>query len=64
MQTKNNEKKINPQEAAQWLSVVTALVNLIKSIFTKKSPKPQSPPPPPIINNTNQDSLTNQNLNN
>ncbi len=50
MKSNDNNKKINAQEAAQWLSIIMQMANFIKSLFTKKSIKTQvQPPQPPTV---------------
>jgi hypothetical protein len=37
MNNKENKEKINVNEVSNWLNVLNLLVNVIKSIFNKKS---------------------------
>jgi hypothetical protein len=64
MNNQKSKKQINPDEVVKWFNVFSLLVNIVKSIFNKKTSnkKIQAPPVPSLT--PNKKSLKNQNLNN
>lgn len=62
MKNEKSKKQINPDEVIKWFNVFSLLVNLVKSVFTKKpSIKETQPPQPPTLT-PNEDSLKKQNI--
>jgi hypothetical protein len=64
MKNEKSKNQVNPDEVVKWFNVFSLLVNIVKSIFNKKtsSKKIQAPPVPSLT--PNKKSLKNQNLNN
>jgi hypothetical protein len=64
MKNEKSKKQINPDEVVKWFNVFSLLVNLIKSVFGKKSSTKETQPPQAPSVMPDEELLKNQNLSN